>query len=535
MSDRSMEILRWVLGGAVFLIVLYLLVTGVARASFGSTYIVENQQIVVAHGDDLIFSGDDAHGYATITEAELYADTISTAAEVIYGNSEVRVWIFGDDDTLYGMPFPVNISDYEVNVDAGKLWNLEPGTYRMLIQFQGKNNRFDISYTDKHLKSIYADVETDDCRGLQPAMVFTLLKHMASNPYHDDQFNEYALVIEEPVLQVTNMYDLENGDLYISGETNLAKGNPLVARIDEELYVHPEYASMMTYHTTVVGNDIGKYRNFTLIIGSVIAPQLTSGYHTIYVHFHESGVTTIPFRKYMEAVQPTPTMIILHKYSVTGNDLGYRINITRPAATPTPVPVATQAKIYETAIVSMRDSRYIQQMDTIYIGEKNLDIEGTLGWMGESDYFQIQYCDGDYSRITIEDPNHFDVTEDLFISRQGAWCQYTEGMDENDPPVAFTVKRNPWVKINTTFQIGGVTYDDFNETITHIVNTTMLTNGSYAIIEPPEAEITDITTETMEMPAEMPIQNPYPDDAVVVPLPVWLVVVAVAIAAVMRR
>ena len=106
--------------------------------------------------------------------------------------------------------------------------------------------------------------------------------------------------------------------------------------------------------------------------------------------------------------------------------------------------------------------------DTIYIGETNLNIYGTLGWPDFNDgNWYAQYCDAyapsDYGRvIKISNPKHFNVTSDTFKNDYGAWCQYsTYESGKDKQPVAFMVKPNPGNLVNVTIdKLGNIVIND---------------------------------------------------------------------------
>ena len=197
------------------------------------------------------------------------------------------------DDSIYGRELEGFGHNYNFTIDDTDLYNMEPGNYKMMVQFPGRNNQFDLYYYKnssrgipiEKITTIYRDILDIDVRGNVPyaqygtnatRSVYNTVKYLATNPQIDDIFYEHDLIIEEPRMVLTNAYTKENGDLYISGNTNLAKGDRLRAIIDEDLYYNKYYESTMSYVTEVTGDDLTKYRTFELSFPAKIAPQLVS-------------------------------------------------------------------------------------------------------------------------------------------------------------------------------------------------------------------------------------------------------------------
>lgn len=453
--------------------------------------------IVLAHGDTLDF-----YGYETPTNQ----------------TENLRVWIFAGKDQFYGIDFTSNVNQYHIVIPDTMLNSIDVGKYTMYVQFPGPNKRFDVEYKNNRIRTIYREINDIDISAVTPDMVRHAFDLTAGTDPVDDVLYKYSLDVQNPMIRVKNMYTLGNGNLHIDAITNLAAGDEIRAIIDEETYQVPMYAEMMSYRTFVSGVE---NRTFSLEFTREVADQLPSSKtHVISVHFLRDGVTTIPFHRYERYVEPTPTQVIEYYYSFSGEMLGYDINTTPPAPSVTTiVPTITQ-KIYDTRLIETRlNNRTIEQRGIVYVGEKNLNIWGALGWEDKkAGYnFRVRWCDGDGEIIKITNPEHFDVDEETFRSRHGSWCQYNEDLEERHPPVAFIVRSNPG--LNWTDGSDTIAAQNANRTVLQvnlsgilsnltIYNTTEVTptmpwetNESVNVTTVPTTEPTPIpTTETINLP-----------------------------------
>ena len=447
--------------------------------------------IHVAKGDPLVFEGPSA------------------------GGDQFRVWIFGYHDDIYTGAIDATSQEwFNTNIPAEAVFPLDNGNYKMYVQFNGQNKMFDMDYKNGKYISIYRSVPDIDATGLSSYLKIDKFNQMRSTQPIDDNFAEYELVVEDPEIVLTNMYTKFNGDLYIEAHTNLISGNKIDAIIDEEVYGRTEYRKMMSNKSVVFSN--GETGIFWLQFPAEAAGQLTSGTHVINVHFLESGVMTIPFKRHIELITPTPTPEIKHYYDFTGDEMGYRVNTTRPAPTPTPTITVTPTPVTILAPIHL-DNRTILQRGEVYIGERNLNVWGTLGWQDPETYnyeFKIRYCDGDDSIVTVKNPEHFDIDYDTFGNRLGAWCQYQSNLDEGaHAPIAFTV-RSPPAAMNLT--------DPY---FVPTVEPTPLPNSSQSYVmvggENVSVEVTPLPIPTTE--------------AIVVPLSPWAAMLAVVAGVVLWR
>jgi hypothetical protein len=460
---------------------------------------VSGEAMTVAHGDDFSFSVDDIPSNQSASP---------------------RAWLFGNLDSMYSIDTTLYNGYYTVNIPDEQIDALDVGSYTLYIQFPGNNGLFDIDYVNNTLISVYRAIPSVDTHGFQPSMVKATFDEMSAKRPYDDVVIRHTVFVEEPYLKVLNMFTKENGDLHLDLTTNLREGSDIYAIIDEELYTTKEMIAMMSVKTKVYGTNTHR---LSLDFPYTIAEQLVSGHHVIYIHFQKEGVTTIPFERWLDTVIPTPAPTYKAYYNFNGEMIGYEVNITRPyVATPT----QTLPPVFETVLVQSRvnkNNRTIEQRGTVYIGEKNLDVLGTLGWRSDykNDYlYLLRYCDS-YTEdinsadiIPVKDPRHFFVDPEIFGDRIGGWCQYKAGLEEDDPPVAFFVEQAYGVYNFTTNQLE-------NPLLTFDVK-----NSSFANTTTASADELNVTITMVPTTAATPIPVPT-TEAIVVALPWWIGILAV--------
>ena len=451
------------------------------------------QQIPVARGDRLDYQLQGAPNAAT----------------------EYRLWLFTPHDLLVKSSQRASGSDYWISLSNIDIANLPNGKYQIYSQFKGNNGMYDVSYGNMAIRTIYKDVPDVSLLTVSPDAYQLKFEGVISNPIIDDVFIQNEIVIEDPNNKVVNMYTRSNGNLHIDIFTNLAIGDSIAAIIDEEVYKGTEYEPMMSCRTYVTG-QMDTTHKFSLEFNASVASQLPSSKsHFITIHYLEDGVTTIPFTRYTEMVPPTPTPEIRYYFAFNGEVMGYSVNTTRPyepvttLPTPTPGPVSVLAQTH-------LDDRTIVQRGDIYVGEKNLDIWGALGWQDvntENYDFRISYCDGDDSVVTITNPHHFYVDPAIFGDKLGAWCQYSSAISEDHPVVAFFVKNPEYVNLTTVMP--------------------EMTEEEIIITPEPTTNMASNITETVATPVPTaPVETP---ETLVMPLYPWVALAGIGIAVVAMR
>lgn len=484
---------------------------------------VNADTFVVAHGDPVNYYGTDAP----------YQNTTGS----------FKVWIFGTTKGVYDFsPMTTNLDQYEVVIPADKIDTLDTGEYTLYIQFPGQNHQFDITYEDETLKTIYKAIPDTDMSGaISSAIKKKFDEYLLTEPV-DDVIVSRVLSVEDPSVRIKNMYTTEAGDLHMDLTTNLKTGDKITAMIDEDRYNVPEYRAIMSDVASVTDGESG--RGFSLDFTNKASEQLPTGVHFITVRFLDDGQMVIPIERNSRYIPPTPTPVIEYYYDFSGNMIGYNINTTRPATAPTIAISTTVTPInwYQTVLDVERvseNNRTIEQRGYVYIGEKNLDIHRTLGWMSASNgnyYFFVQYCEyGDVANstddiIAIKDPNHFDVTPGIFSGKIGAWCQHQADFIEEHPPIAFFVMSPRSIYNPSTGELD-ISLTDF----TTGTPPSGKNPPAKANVTPTEDPYNVYVTPT-DIPTEPPTPVPIPTtESITLPLPAWLAVAALATGVVLFR
>lgn len=427
-----------------------------------------------------------------------------------------RVWVFGNSDAIYAIPFDVHNGRFDISIPSNMVESLDVGKYKLYLQFPGKNNIYDFYYENSTIKVIYKDMPDINILGAPSYVAEDGFTKIIGNTKVDDVIIPYDLFVELPSIKLVNMYTRGNGNFHLDFSTNLAPYDSIRAVIDEDQYATPHYANMMTCETFVIGEDA---QTFSVEYPGKLADQLTSGQHTINIHYLGDKVLSVPFKRYTKLVDPTPTPEVIHYYDFTGEELGYKVNTTRPYEAPvvTPTPTIT----YPTSLVDIRfGNRVVEPRTSVYLGEKNLDVYGTLGWQDPDTYnydFKLSYCDGDNSVITVKEPRHFYVDPEIFKNKPGAWCQYQSNIDEKDAPVAFFVHSIPY-----NVNLSSLSLDSNGNVV---VAATMTPEPTTT---PQETNI----TATME---QTTVPTPEPTETIQLPLPLWIILVSLISAVVLCR
>jgi hypothetical protein len=475
-------------------------------------------QVNIAYGYNLSFSDSNAPYYIVIPSSQVIGDlsNLNTTADATANNSTAKcqAWLFGEHTYITPVPFTTHMSYYTVEIPASVIQSMPEGDYNMYLQFPGQTGVMSLQYNAgvKQLGSPFRNYEPVSLVGLTPRLAEdAFVRAQQGTTDYGDTFYKVPVTIGKPSIVVTDNYVLHNGDLYIGGTTNLAKGDYVSGTIDPDIYVSPNYHRMMTDLTVVTG-DANDYRNWHLEYSQNLSSQLPIGHHEVIVDLGQDVKYSVPFQKWQDPVTPTPTPEIRDIYGINGEWMGRKVNTTAPTETPTPTPTVNQT--YETVLMKFRlNNRTVDNRGDVYIGEKNLDIRGAIGWMQPNGDWMIQYCDyygNDWNKtIVIPDPKHFDISKDTFLNDYGAWCQYSPfEAGKARQPVAFWVKAaGPEPTPNITALRENLT---INATPTEDVLNVTITPGQ-------NVTITGIP----------PTTEPMASDTIVVPLPWWVTVAAV--------
>ncbi len=506
-------------------------------AGFALCFLVQPSsaaQLSVAYGDSLHYTANDAPYFITILGSQLgYGSNATDLIESQSPGSRIgQMWVFGSSDYLLAIPFAVDGSTYTISIDKNTIANLPEGNYDMYLQFPGKSGALSFSYNEasKKFTSPLVAMNSIDAAGLTPGLIKETFLSLKNDPATTDLFTYDSLTIENPKITITHNYNYDSTrDMGLSGTTNMAAGDTITAIIDPDKYAAiPEYAEIMSASCIVTGNE-SSFRDWSLKFHGYAASNLThSTQHTIAIYLNNDIVYTVPFSLGSNIVQPTPPpeqdyyFMINHTYNNTPPATS--VNITRLGENTT----------YQTTLSTLRlGCRTIMNRDTIYIGETNLNIYGTLGWPDFNDgNWYAQYCDAyapsDYGRvIKILNPKHFNVTQDIFKNDYGAWCQYsTYESGKDKQPIAFIVKPNP-VDLTT------VTIDRLGNIIINNTQLNEIQKESIATNLSEESFATENTTgpapePTMAIQGNNTPSEQQTDESNLIqqPLPSWIVLAA---------
>jgi hypothetical protein len=465
------------------------------------------QKIIVAHGDNLVYIANDSPLMPYYNPSTNQFETSQLREQ------PGRFWLFGRSDSIYGRDFTTTGADYRIFIKKKDIWNLEPGEYDFVVQFPGQNQIYDVEYNSMgELGCIYKTVKNVSLKGISPRVSANYFASMmlSGRTLIDDIILQKQIVVEEPVLIVTNKYEDGYGNLHVSGRTNLAVGDEITGMIDEEKYQHADYKKMMSNTTFATGEDPSVYRDFEFVFPHNLATdELPPGAHFITVRGIDQVVATIRFDVGIKFIEPTQTPVVQKYYSVEGGLMGYRYNqsgcVTEVAAVLTPYPTYAPVKF---------GNRTIAQRDTVYVGEKNLNLLPAAGWPDENvDYkYRFRYeGDNENNTLDLDMPTHVDIDEARFWNKIGAWYQYSSSSPDKVPIVAFYVERAP---------VNAVTVPPTTQTI---VETTVVTT-------------TPVTTEpTTVIPTYVETSSPYPPGAMVVPASPVIALCAMAVAVLLKR
>jgi len=477
-------------------------------------------QVSVAYGDTLTYSNSNAPYYIVIPSSEVIGD-LSNLNATSHGaannaTSKCQAWLFGERTFITPVQFTSRMAYYTVNISEDTISHLPEGEYNMYLQFPGSTGVMSMQYdpATNRIGSPFQNYDPVSLTGLTPRLAEdAFLRTQKNTTRYGDIFYKITVAVGKPSIVVVNNYVLSNGDLYVGGTTNLAKGDSISGTIDPDVYVSPSYHEMMT-NIRVVTGERQDSRDWYLTFSQNLSNQLPIGHHEVIVNLGQGVKYSVPFNRWYDPVTPTPTPEIKDIYGVNGEWMGRKVNTTAPTETPTPSP--TKNTTYETVLAKFRlNNRTVDNWGDIYVGEKNLDVSGAIGWPQPNGDWVIQYCDywgPDYNKtITIKDPHHFDANKSVFLNDYGAWCQYSPfESGQARQPIAFWVKTDlPIVTPNAT------PVPPANQTGNETANVT----------------VTEDVLNVTITPTDIPVQTTVPmeSDTIVVPLSPWVAIGAIVV------
>ena len=241
-------------------------------------------------------------------------------------------WYFADsakqdDQKLYAIPATeYERENYTCELSSEQTANMPEGDYTLVYVYPSKLDTgkvpseyiSDISWGNDTIISLFG--ETRDEKGLQPVMVMTDLKAMVSTSKLD-HLDEYPIVIESPLLTITDQFG--NGWDYtnISGESNLANGTMVRIEVDEDVRNTEIDSNVMrdysfTNYTPVIRDYVQEKGKWSYDMHLPIQ-FMTPGWHTTTVY--AGGLEASARFPIYQSSEPEPTPIQYINYFGNGS------------------------------------------------------------------------------------------------------------------------------------------------------------------------------------------------------------------------
>jgi hypothetical protein len=521
--------------------------------------------INLAQGGNISFYSDDAPYFITVSGSSVFRNSTQIDITSLQVARDQKVtgyaWMFGPYDTLYPVPFIRQNNQYWFELTPENTSKLRAGIYKVYLQMPGPSGIYGISYdsVSDSFTSPFAKQRTFPLEALSPYSRHESFVAALNEYPSDEQWINLTMDIEPPEVIVKDNYIDGHGNLYLGGIPNLASGEPISGTIDPGTYTsssfhreNSEYTrdkitnyDYMTSYSIVSGGDYTA-RKWSLLFLQNRSENLPSGLHVIAINLPDDVQTTIPFYRWSKPVTPIPTPEIRPYYAVDGSYYGFGsgVNTSPPQypeeyptlqTCPTVVPQVTllyniEKPVPETVLPNTTDNRTIMQRQTIYIGEKNLDVSLAVGWPDSTNGdYKIQYCDWENSTaygdiIDIENAYHYDVESSVFSGRTGAWCHHDEwSTTDYTEPIAFFVENiSPEVHLQ---RYDNGTFVDIPTTLAVIADESLGNETYDAAINITSENVTQELTPTPDMSGTINAT----------PFPWWLGLVAIAAALLVRK
>ncbi len=257
------------------------------------------------------------------------------------------------------------MEDGTVKLLTGDTDNYEPGIYDLVIVDAGKNEILEemISADGKEIISPFRSVNPVNIYGLQPKTVEQRLNVQVSKSI-DDKTHVWKLSLQDPAIQITRLDELTNitGMHFYDfrGYTNVEEGTDITIKVDERL-INNETERYKVYHTKAVGDKIGYWRQFQIVI-PVDYNEIFPGKHTITATTESGARMDVEIYIYKE---PAPHY----------QPANYTEYVGRNPFIPTPTPITITKEVQKVVTqvvvqtVAPSDAQVKAQQD-IVIGEK---------------------------------------------------------------------------------------------------------------------------------------------------------------------
>jgi len=199
-----------------------------------------------------------------------------------------QVWLLGPSLDILG-----NQSDGDLilmNV------SLAAGNYDMLIQYPDANGVYEIYHDgDNIINSTEKDVPGFWYAPMSASVLKAKLMSMFNDTTHfHGRVVEKQIIIQEQRIDATNLDETPEGSIVVSGITNLAKGDTVIAIFDEDKNVIASDLTKMTFYGNITGDDIGAYRLWQAALKVNLQTQAI-GNHFISLYTPDGTKTMVPF------------------------------------------------------------------------------------------------------------------------------------------------------------------------------------------------------------------------------------------------
>lgn len=311
----------------------------------------ENYQLEEKHISDILVAKGDPLVY-NISEKDALDPTLDS-----------KIWIFGDRDMLLDIP----VKGGTFSLSPTQTESLGAGTYHLVIEQAGPNTIPEARAVQKteettfHIESPFRNVPNLEIGGTNTnpeiisSKLYPLFKDwLAANTDDDVVIKEF--VVQSPSIEITVIDEkyIDNDSVWlIRGYTNLAKGTPISAILDEGKQT-ARTIRKNTYEGFVSGDDPGSMREFLVSI-PINYEEVPVEEHFVTVRSSQDVYSIVPRWVYNipegqekpvlqtkysggNLFVPTPTPEIVkvpEPYEVVRTVV---VTIT-PVPTPTPVPI----------------------------------------------------------------------------------------------------------------------------------------------------------------------------------------------------
>jgi hypothetical protein len=286
--------------------------------------------------------------------------------EFYYGcTGPCKIWLFGPGQFILGA---------DANESTAININLGSGGYTMIRQYPDANGVFEIYSDGETIFSAWKDVPDIWADGFAASVILEKVMPYFNDAAHFHGYRDIKkVIIENQRADITGIDVISNSSIFVSGITNLAKGDIVTVIFDENRSWLAEDRAEHTFVANVTGDDPGAYRLWKVAM-DVGLQQLESGNHYVSTYTPDGTKVMAPF--YLaEAFKPFETPQTHFKY----------INNSPFIPTPTPE-IIREVVTREVTVV---------RTNTIYVNitpDYQKIVEGELARIGSFAAIILIYC-----------------------------------------------------------------------------------------------------------------------------------------------